>query len=109
MSARVRGLRWADEDDIAVRQSGVLRVNCIDSLDRTNVAQFCVGKRALAYQLQAMDLLDALELPQVDLVGNSFGGALALALAWWAAAAPCPLSSPRRRSTKCSVLSLWML
>ena len=30
---------------------------------------------------QALDLLDALELPQVDLVGNSFGGALALALA----------------------------
>ncbi|HMY98347.1 MAG TPA: alpha/beta hydrolase [Burkholderiaceae bacterium] len=30
---------------------------------------------------QALDLLDALELPQVDLVGNSFGGALSLALA----------------------------
>ena len=30
---------------------------------------------------QALDLLDALALPQVDLVGNSFGGALALALA----------------------------
>ncbi len=30
---------------------------------------------------QAVDLLDALDLPQVDLVGNSFGGALALALA----------------------------
>lgn len=30
---------------------------------------------------QALDLLDALHLPQVDLVGNSFGGALALALA----------------------------
>lgn len=30
---------------------------------------------------QALDLLDALDLPQVDLVGNSFGGALALALA----------------------------
>jgi 2-hydroxymuconate-semialdehyde hydrolase len=29
---------------------------------------------------QALDLLDALEVPQVDLVGNSFGGALALAL-----------------------------
>lgn len=29
---------------------------------------------------QALDLLDALDLPQVDLVGNSFGGALALAL-----------------------------
>lgn len=30
---------------------------------------------------QALDLIDALELPQVDLVGNSFGGALSLALA----------------------------
>ncbi len=30
---------------------------------------------------QAVGLLDALELPQADLVGNSFGGALALALA----------------------------
>jgi 2-hydroxymuconate-semialdehyde hydrolase len=30
---------------------------------------------------QALDLMDALDVPQVDLVGNSFGGALALALA----------------------------
>jgi 2-hydroxymuconate-semialdehyde hydrolase len=30
---------------------------------------------------QTLDLLDALGLPQADLVGNSFGGALALALA----------------------------
>ncbi|MDE2371198.1 MAG: alpha/beta fold hydrolase [Burkholderiales bacterium] len=30
---------------------------------------------------QAIDLLDALKQPQVDLIGNSFGGALALALA----------------------------
>lgn len=30
---------------------------------------------------QALDLMDALKLPQVDLVGNSFGGALSLALA----------------------------
>lgn len=30
---------------------------------------------------QALELLDALDLPQVHLVGNSFGGALALALA----------------------------
>ncbi|WP_373717529.1 alpha/beta fold hydrolase [Roseateles sp.] len=29
---------------------------------------------------QVLDLLDALDVPQVDLVGNSFGGALALAL-----------------------------
>jgi 2-hydroxymuconate-semialdehyde hydrolase len=30
---------------------------------------------------QVLDLLDALDVPQVDLVGNSFGGALALAVA----------------------------
>lgn len=30
---------------------------------------------------QAIDVLDALDLPQADLVGNSFGGALALAVA----------------------------
>lgn len=30
---------------------------------------------------QALDVLDALDLPQADVVGNSFGGALALALA----------------------------
>ena len=29
---------------------------------------------------QALDLLDALDLPQADVVGNSFGGALALAI-----------------------------
>ena len=34
-----------------------------------------------AWVQQALDLLDALDLERVDLVGNSFGGALALALA----------------------------
>jgi len=34
-----------------------------------------------AWVQQAVDLLDALEIEQTDLVGNSFGGALALALA----------------------------
>jgi hypothetical protein len=37
--------------NIAVLQRGVMRCNCIDSLDRTNVAQFCVGKCALGYQV----------------------------------------------------------
>jgi hypothetical protein len=39
-------------------QRGVCRSNCIDSLDRTNVAQFCIGKCALGYQLYAMNLID---------------------------------------------------
>lgn len=38
-------------------QSGVVRSNCIDCLDRTNAAQFVVGKRALAAQLQALGVI----------------------------------------------------
>ncbi|KAH3768003.1 phosphatidylinositol-3,5-bisphosphate 5-phosphatase [Pelomyxa schiedti] len=36
------------------KQQGVLRTNCVDSLDRTNAAQFFVGKCALGNQLYAM-------------------------------------------------------
>ncbi|XP_077566614.1 polyphosphoinositide phosphatase [Stigmatopora nigra] len=39
-------------------QTGVLRTNCVDCLDRTNTAQFMVGKCALAYQLFALGLID---------------------------------------------------
>ncbi|KAL9058079.1 MAG: hypothetical protein Q9162_001941 [Coniocarpon cinnabarinum] len=38
-------------------QNGVVRSNCIDCLDRTNAAQFVIGKRALAWQLQAMGVI----------------------------------------------------
>lgn len=44
-------------------QSGVLRTNCIDCLDRTNVAQYAYGLAALGRQLHAMGLTDA---PKVD-------------------------------------------
>ena len=33
------------------RQNGVVRTNCIDCLDRTNAAQFVIGKCALGYQV----------------------------------------------------------
>jgi hypothetical protein len=33
------------------RQQGVVRVNCVDCLDRTNVAQFCVVKASLPQQV----------------------------------------------------------
>ncbi|GAM26714.1 hypothetical protein SAMD00019534_098890 [Acytostelium subglobosum LB1] len=39
-------------------QTGIARTNCIDSLDRTNTAQFCIGKCALAHQLYAMGVID---------------------------------------------------
>ncbi|KAJ9595423.1 hypothetical protein L9F63_013382, partial [Diploptera punctata] len=40
-------------------QTGVVRVNCVDCLDRTNTAQFALGKCALGYQLCALGLLDS--------------------------------------------------
>lgn len=35
-------------------QQGICRTNCIDCLDRTNAAQFVIGKRALGHQLCAL-------------------------------------------------------
>ncbi|XP_054783191.1 phosphoinositide phosphatase SAC2-like isoform X2 [Prosopis cineraria] len=40
-------------------QAGVLRTNCIDCLDRTNVAQFAYGLVALGCQLQALGLTES--------------------------------------------------
>ena len=39
-------------------QAGVVRTNCVDCLDRTNAAQFMVGKRAFAYQLYALGVIE---------------------------------------------------
>src|SRR2546421_2312096 len=41
----------------ATMQNGVARTNCIDCLDRTNAAQFVIGKRALGRQLQALGVI----------------------------------------------------
>jgi hypothetical protein len=45
-------------------QKGVLRTNCIDCLDRTNVAQYAYGLASLGHQLHA---LGAVESPEHDL------------------------------------------
>ncbi|KAM7471900.1 hypothetical protein LguiA_010083 [Lonicera macranthoides] len=45
-------------------QRGVLRTNCIDCLDRTNVAQYAYGLVALGHQLYTLGLIDA---PNIDL------------------------------------------
>ncbi|KAK0629923.1 SacI homology domain-containing protein [Bombardia bombarda] len=39
-------------------QNGVARTNCIDCLDRTNAAQFVIGKRAFGHQLHALGILE---------------------------------------------------
>ncbi|XP_066248294.1 polyphosphoinositide phosphatase [Euwallacea similis] len=46
------------EKQISSRQTGIVRTNCVDCLDRTNTAQFAIGKYALGYQLCALGVLD---------------------------------------------------
>lgn len=48
-------------------QSGVLRTNCIDCIDRTNVAQYAFGLVAVGRQLHAVGLSDS---PEVDMNGK---------------------------------------
>ncbi|OKL57815.1 hypothetical protein UA08_06967 [Talaromyces atroroseus] len=43
-------------------QSGVVRTNCIDCLDRTNAAQFVIGKRALGHQLHALGVIEGTQI-----------------------------------------------
>lgn len=50
-------------DDTLKLQGGVPRTNCIDCLDRTNAAQFVIGKRALGHQLHALGVISD---PSVD-------------------------------------------
>lgn len=38
-------------------QTGIIRTNCVDCLDRTNTAQFAIGKCALGFQLCALGKL----------------------------------------------------
>ncbi len=46
------------DDETSIMQNGVARTNCIDCLDRTNAAQFVIGKRALGHQLHALGVID---------------------------------------------------
>mmetsp|Transcript_3250 Transcript_3250/g.5057 ORF Transcript_3250/g.5057 Transcript_3250/m.5057 type:complete len:1088 (-) Transcript_3250:150-3413(-) len=41
---------------IGLYQNGVMRTNCMDCLDRTNVAQFCFARVAIPRQLRALGL-----------------------------------------------------
>jgi hypothetical protein len=43
-------------------QKGVLRTNCIDRLDRTNVAQYAYELIALRHQLQALGFIESLRI-----------------------------------------------
>ncbi len=56
-------------------QRGVLRTNCIDCLDRTNVGQFCYAKTVLIKQLRALG---------VELSPKSLNDLLTLCMESWA-------------------------
>jgi hypothetical protein len=57
---RSRSSRDVLDDDAVISagrgllQTGVLRTNCIDCLDRTNIGQFCYAKEALLLQLRLL-------------------------------------------------------
>lgn len=56
-STSVHNRRRRRRKDILL-QTGIARVNCVDCLDRTNAAQFVIGKAAFGHQLYAMGLID---------------------------------------------------
>lgn len=43
-------------------QTGICRTNCIDCLDRTNAAQFSIGKKAFGHQLHALGVISSPDL-----------------------------------------------
>ncbi|KAJ3004687.1 phosphatidylinositol-3,5-bisphosphate 5-phosphatase [Thoreauomyces humboldtii] len=69
VNALARALASGDDGTAAVsrvmgrQQHGVVRTNCIDCLDRTNAAQFVIGKCALGHQLYALGVLEHPSVP----------------------------------------------
>lgn len=53
-------------------QNGIARTNCIDCLDRTNAAQFVLGKRALGHQLRALGIIESTSVDYDTDVINMF-------------------------------------
>ncbi len=73
-----------------VFQKGVLRTNCMDCLDRTNVAQFVLGLHALELQLHALGisespLLDIQSSMAIELMNlyEQMGDTLAKQVGFW--------------------------
>ena len=44
-------VKMGKHGSVGMIQTGVIRTNCVDCLDRTNTAQFVIGKCALAFQV----------------------------------------------------------
>ncbi|XP_018655511.1 suppressor of actin (sac)-related [Schistosoma mansoni] len=62
-------LRFSQPSAASSKQCGIIRVNCVDCLDRTNTAQFVIGRVVLAYQLYGLGFLaepDFMDNSQID-------------------------------------------
>ncbi|KAL9260273.1 Phosphoinositide phosphatase SAC4-like protein [Drosera capensis] len=55
-------------------QKGVLRTNCIDCLDRTNVAQYAYGLAALGHQLRALGVINGSKIDLNEPVADELMG-----------------------------------
>ncbi|KAG5523611.1 hypothetical protein RHGRI_035420 [Rhododendron griersonianum] len=91
-------------------QKGVLRTNCIDCLDRTNVAQFAFGLVSLGHQLHALGFTDdpiiGMDCPLADdLMGLYETMGDTLALQYGGSAAHNKIFSQRRGHWKAAVQS----
>jgi hypothetical protein len=49
-------------------QRGTVRVNCVDCLDRTNVAQYYIGAHVLGKQLHSLGLVESPELVRMQIL-----------------------------------------
>ncbi|KAI5061167.1 hypothetical protein GOP47_0023672 [Adiantum capillus-veneris] len=59
LEGAINGLKTLVTDQLPIKkmfQHGILRTNCIDCLDRTNVAQYAFGLAALGRQMQVLGL-----------------------------------------------------
>ncbi|KAI6194548.1 Polyphosphoinositide phosphatase [Aphelenchoides besseyi] len=61
-----------NEDQTLILQSGVVRANCVDCLDRTNVAQYGISRIALGFQLYALGYVDDPFIPSNSELLRSF-------------------------------------
>ncbi|CAI5475844.1 unnamed protein product [Closterium sp. Yama58-4] len=63
--------RWVRPPQL---QHGIVRTNCLDCLDRTNVAQFVIGREALAQQLYSLGITDSPHLDSKSDMGRRLQG-----------------------------------
>uniref|UniRef100_A0A803KQX4 SAC domain-containing protein n=1 Tax=Chenopodium quinoa TaxID=63459 RepID=A0A803KQX4_CHEQI len=53
------GINSSDSNNICNNQKGIIRVNCLDSLDRTNFAQYVYGLVSLGHQLHTLGIIES--------------------------------------------------